>query len=58
MRNGVPVNESSTQTGKAAKARKKRSFRGVVATYLYELKSEARRAAPTPEVAQEPVKAA
>jgi hypothetical protein len=51
------MNESSTQTRKAAKARKKRSVRGVVATYLYELKSEARRAAAPREVAPEPVKA-
>jgi hypothetical protein len=52
------MHESSTQTRKAAKARRKRSFRGVVATYLYELKTEARRAAVTPEVAPQPVKAA
>jgi hypothetical protein len=51
------MNESSTQTRKAAKARKKRSFRGVVATYLYELKTEARRAAATPEPAPAPAKA-
>jgi hypothetical protein len=52
------MNESSTHSRKIAKARKKRSVRGVVATYLYELKSEARRAAATPEVAPQPAKAA
>jgi hypothetical protein len=52
------MNESSIHIKKAAKARKKRGVRGVVATYLYELKSEARRAAATPEVAPQPVKAA
>jgi hypothetical protein len=50
------MNESSTPVKTAAHARKKRSFRGVVATYLYELKSDARRAS-VPEVAPQPAKA-